>query len=231
MWLRSQKERVGIDELSDEELDRAGGISLTSPDAIMEKQELNHTVMQAISALPENHRLVVTLYYLDEMSYQEISDFLGTPMNTIKSWLHRAKTRLRKEILEMVPEMFATQKIGQEFTEKVEKAICERYEEKIEGVFDVKGTDVIVVCPELRNSRIHIEFWDEQQIQISGRKVLLGATVKEATQRKEARREVDTSMSLSLNAKPLFCLPSMVTPAQQWCRAATRGCLHWGRAE
>ncbi len=76
----------------------------------------------------------------------------------------------------MAPEMFATQKIGQEFTEKVEKAICERYEEKIEGVFDVKGTDVIVVCPELRNSRIHIEFWDKPQIQVSGRKVLLGAT-------------------------------------------------------
>ncbi len=85
----------------------------------------------------------------------------------------------------MAPEMFAIQKIGQEFTEKVEKAICERYEEKIEPAFDVKGTDVIVVCPELRNSRIHIKFWDKQQIQISGHKVLLGATVKEASQRKD----------------------------------------------
>jgi RNA polymerase sigma-70 factor (ECF subfamily) len=44
--------------------------------------------------------LVVTLYYLQEQSYQEIADVLGLPMGTVKTHLYRARTRLKELLAE-----------------------------------------------------------------------------------------------------------------------------------
>jgi RNA polymerase sigma-70 factor (ECF subfamily) len=44
--------------------------------------------------LPENYRQVLTLFYLEERSYEEVARMLGLPMGTVKTWLHRAKKQL-----------------------------------------------------------------------------------------------------------------------------------------
>ena len=54
-------------------------------------------VQQLLEKLPENERTVVTLYYLDEMPTKEIGKFLGVPVNTIASRLHRARKRLQRD--------------------------------------------------------------------------------------------------------------------------------------
>jgi RNA polymerase sigma-70 factor (ECF subfamily) len=48
--------------------------------------------------LPERYRQVVTLYYLEEKSYQEVAAMLGIPLGTVKTFLHRA----RKELVEII---------------------------------------------------------------------------------------------------------------------------------
>jgi len=48
--------------------------------------------------LPERYRQVVTLYYLEEKSYQEVAEMLGIPLGTVKTFLHRAK----KELVEII---------------------------------------------------------------------------------------------------------------------------------
>lgn len=52
----------------------------------------------AMPRLPEKYREVLELYYVEELSYEEISDVLGIPRATVGVRLRRARLSLRKEI-------------------------------------------------------------------------------------------------------------------------------------
>lgn len=52
-------------------------------------------IQDAIEKLPEHHRAVVVLRYLQDFSYNEIADSLGLPLNTVKSYLFRARHQLQ----------------------------------------------------------------------------------------------------------------------------------------
>ena len=54
-------------------------------------------VKKLLAKLPESERTVITLHYFGEMSNSEIGEFLGVSVNTIKSRLHRAQQRLKRE--------------------------------------------------------------------------------------------------------------------------------------
>jgi RNA polymerase sigma-70 factor (ECF subfamily) len=56
-----------------------------------------------MASLPMIEREVLTLFYLEELSLAEIAQVLGIPTGTVKSRLFRARTLLRKHILEGVP--------------------------------------------------------------------------------------------------------------------------------
>ena len=62
--------------------------------AIEHRREI---VKHLLQKLPESERTVVTLYYLAEMTGEEISVFLGVSPSTVRSRLHRARERLEKE--------------------------------------------------------------------------------------------------------------------------------------
>ena len=51
--------------------------------------------------LPPRHRMILVLYYFQQLSYLEIAEILDRPMGTIKSDLHRAKAALRKTYLQI----------------------------------------------------------------------------------------------------------------------------------
>jgi RNA polymerase sigma-70 factor (ECF subfamily) len=57
--------------------------------------DLRRDLAAAIAALPERYRVVVTLHYVEELSYPEIAETLELPIGTIKTHLHRAKKLLR----------------------------------------------------------------------------------------------------------------------------------------
>lgn len=52
-------------------------------------------IQQAIEKLPEQHRAVVVLRYMQDFSYSEIADSLNLPLNTVKSYLFRARHQLQ----------------------------------------------------------------------------------------------------------------------------------------
>ena len=54
-------------------------------------------VKQLLAKLQDSERTVITLYYLGEMTYEEISKFLGVSVSTIKNRLYRARQHLKKE--------------------------------------------------------------------------------------------------------------------------------------
>ncbi|MFD2671596.1 RNA polymerase sigma factor [Marinicrinis sediminis] len=53
-------------------------------------------IRAAIDQLPEHHRSVVVLRYLQDYSYNEIAEALDLPLNTVKSYLFRARQQLQQ---------------------------------------------------------------------------------------------------------------------------------------
>lgn len=53
------------------------------------------TVWEAVCSLNGDQRLVVTLYYYEDMPVAEIAQVLGVPQGTVKSRLSRGRERLR----------------------------------------------------------------------------------------------------------------------------------------
>jgi RNA polymerase sigma-70 factor, ECF subfamily len=51
-------------------------------------------VRKALQELPVSQRLALTFYYFEDMSYEEIANVMDVPLNTVKSHIHRAKTKL-----------------------------------------------------------------------------------------------------------------------------------------
>ena len=64
------------------------------PAQALDSQELRAEVRRALAQLDEHHRLVLTLYYFDDMKYTDIAEVLDIPLNTVKSHIRRGKERL-----------------------------------------------------------------------------------------------------------------------------------------
>ena len=59
-------------------------------------REFSGEITKALQKLSEKHRLVIVLYYYDEMSVQEIAKITGCLTGTVKSRLHFARKQLKK---------------------------------------------------------------------------------------------------------------------------------------
>lgn len=55
-------------------------------------------IEQAILELPAEFRLVTSLYFLSEMSYEEIAEIVERPLGTVRSRLHRGRRMLQKAL-------------------------------------------------------------------------------------------------------------------------------------
>jgi len=53
-----------------------------------------------LSQLPEKHRQVLVLFYMEEKSYDEVAKLLDLPMGTVKTYLHRARKELAAAAVE-----------------------------------------------------------------------------------------------------------------------------------
>ena len=52
-------------------------------------------IRRCVNRLPEHYATIMTLYYLKEVSYEEIAETMSIPMGTLKTWMHRARRQLR----------------------------------------------------------------------------------------------------------------------------------------
>lgn len=55
-------------------------------------------VEQALAALPDEFRAAATLYFMQDLPYQEIAEILDVPIGTVRSRLHRARRMLQKAL-------------------------------------------------------------------------------------------------------------------------------------
>jgi len=64
----------------------------------------NEEVNRALLALPEEYRLPLVLFYVEELSYRELAEVLECPMGTIMSRLFRGRKMIERELWEYAKE-------------------------------------------------------------------------------------------------------------------------------
>jgi RNA polymerase sigma-70 factor (ECF subfamily) len=70
----------------------------SQPEVTYEKKEIQETVQKAIAELPENYRIPMVLKYLEDQSYQQISEIMDLPVSTIETRLYRGRIMMKKKL-------------------------------------------------------------------------------------------------------------------------------------
>ncbi|WP_309397205.1 RNA polymerase sigma factor [Cerasicoccus maritimus] len=60
--------------------------------------ELEEAFAQAVENLPENQRSAILLLKQQQLSYEEIAKALDASESAVKSWIHRARQKLKEEL-------------------------------------------------------------------------------------------------------------------------------------
>ena len=110
----------GDEDEQDPMLNVADDDRWSDPAQALDSQELRNQVRRALAELEEHYRLVLTLYYFDDMKYTDIAEVMDLPLNTVKSHIRRGKDRLaalleaqEQEVLPPRPQAIAQPKPDQ----------------------------------------------------------------------------------------------------------------------
>lgn len=93
-WVRRRRWASPLEDI----VEKVAGEKKNVPHSNTDVEEENHRIQKAILSLPLHQRAVVTMYYLNEMSLQEIAEILNIPMVTDKSTLHFGRRLLKKHL-------------------------------------------------------------------------------------------------------------------------------------
>jgi RNA polymerase sigma-70 factor, ECF subfamily len=72
------------------------------PDAVLEGLELERAVQRGIADLDEEHRVLIILRDVEDLSYEEIASITGLELGTVKSRLHRARLQLKEYLAKLM---------------------------------------------------------------------------------------------------------------------------------
>ena len=123
-WLRKKRTWMqSLEDTSSAQLEKAtySGHIIEENEQMTEETQ-REVVKELLAKLQESDRTVITLYYLGGMTYEEISNFLGVSVGAIKSRLHRARQRLKKEE-PMIREALGNFQITPNLTENIMREI------------------------------------------------------------------------------------------------------------
>lgn len=71
---------------------------IETPDRLLQCDQLQKVVFDAIEALPEELRMAVTLRELDGLSYEEIAEVMDCPIGTVRSRIFRAREAIERKM-------------------------------------------------------------------------------------------------------------------------------------
>jgi len=97
-----RKQRIRFDSLPDDVGDRLAG-HLPTPDDGYADQLFDPDVELALAELPPDFRVAVVLCDIEGLSYEEIADVLDVKIGTVRSRIHRGRSRLRKALAHRAP--------------------------------------------------------------------------------------------------------------------------------
>jgi RNA polymerase sigma-70 factor (ECF subfamily) len=97
-WLRKHRKRLGAETPLPYKRPIAIEDHRQGPGSNAERVEMFDEVHRAIEALPERYRLPIVLRYLQELSYEEISEFTGESKDEVRGILQHAVRKLRESL-------------------------------------------------------------------------------------------------------------------------------------
>ena len=83
-----------VENLENERIDQ-------NPELAADEKEVRRLIMEILDQLPEDQRLVIGMFYYEEMSVKDISSALDLSENTVKSRLSYARKKIKEHILEL----------------------------------------------------------------------------------------------------------------------------------
>ncbi len=141
-----------------------------SQGAIVQRRQEREFLQKAILELPEKHRTVVALFYLEENSQKAVADFLGIPLTKVNNYLDEARKKLKGRLLTMAEDTFRDQRLSEEFAKNIGEIIhingalidAKVNKSQRTTVFDVLGSKPnaevpgpdLVVIQRLKNGRV-----------------------------------------------------------------------------
>lgn len=72
-----------------------------NPEMAMDQQEAKRLVMEILDHLPEDQRVVIGMFYYEEMSVKDIAQTLGVSENTVKSRLSYGRRKIKEQVLDL----------------------------------------------------------------------------------------------------------------------------------
>jgi RNA polymerase sigma-70 factor (ECF subfamily) len=79
-----------------ESIDRS---EASRPESALDRRERIERLEFALNRLTPDHRAVIVLKEIEELSYESIAEILGVPVGTVRSRLHRARLELRDQLI------------------------------------------------------------------------------------------------------------------------------------
>ncbi|MFW6051872.1 MAG: sigma-70 family RNA polymerase sigma factor [Myxococcota bacterium] len=80
-------------------MSRSAMRALTDPVDAAQRGLLAREIGRALDRLPEDHRVMILLADVEELSYREIADVIGCPIGTVMSRLHRARKLMQQHLM------------------------------------------------------------------------------------------------------------------------------------
>lgn len=90
--------RRSLNDLGDDMMEEIPEPDPETPATEFESNETRRYLQQAMQDLDENYRLLISLRYQNELSYEEIASTLNLPLGTVKTGIFRAKAQLRSAL-------------------------------------------------------------------------------------------------------------------------------------
>jgi RNA polymerase sigma factor (sigma-70 family) len=86
------------DDAFDEEVHITSTTNSYEPEAVLLREERAELVRNALAGLLPEHREILILREMEELSYSEIASTMGVPLGTVMSRLSRARNRLQQNL-------------------------------------------------------------------------------------------------------------------------------------
>lgn len=101
--LRKRRPELSFEALEEREAASAAasaGAWASDPAEHLLRKVRDEEIQEAVLALPAPLRAVALLRYMEELPYEAIATALELPLGTVKTYLHRARQRLRNALVE-----------------------------------------------------------------------------------------------------------------------------------
>lgn len=95
----------GVDAEEAEFLDEAQSLrNVDTPEHLLLRDEIDKTVQDSISKLPEDLRVALTLREYEGLSYEDIAEVMQCPVGTVRSRIFRAREAVDKALQPLLDE-------------------------------------------------------------------------------------------------------------------------------